>query len=256
MASKDNADFEDDRVQLSKDINTRRRFLGWFNKRREDFKSDREYDDYLETVEDLIYNQVHNINVEETKAKVDKYRQQNQHVIGAIQAKRAGDLREEIDKIAASERARLSRLETLRKQDDQREEERQKERKRRQAEELLRISKGDDAVAKLRRKREKAAKKRRRRDAADTRKQEEQARIDEQAVWLRPSFTHPPPVPVGVGNVSQDLRPVERAGQPDAEQARRAASAAGFQQVLVYRRALEEFKQALLFAEHQSKLMC
>lgn len=256
MTSRENADFDDDRLQLNKDAQTRRRFLGWFNNRREDFDSDTAYDDYLETVEELIHNQANNIDIDATKARVDKYRQQNQHRIGQNQAKRADELREDIDKIATLDRARLSRLEQLRKQDEEREEERQKEHKRQRAEEILRISKGDDAVAKLRRKRDKAERKKRRKDAAEVRKVEEQARADEQAVLLRPTFSHPVPVPVGVGNVSKDFRPMEREGMHDPQIMKRAATAAGFQQNFVYNRALKEFNQALLFSEQQSKLLC
>jgi CDK-activating kinase assembly factor MAT1 len=48
-----------------------------FNKRPDDFVTLREYNDYLEEVEDIIYNLVNDIDVQETNEKVNRYREKN-----------------------------------------------------------------------------------------------------------------------------------------------------------------------------------
>lgn len=249
MPRHESADFDDDRANLNKDAHVRRRYLTWFNKRREDFDSDQAYDDYLEMVEDIIHNIVHNIDVDATKARVDKYRAQNQHLIGSNQAKRAEEERATAERIALSERRRLAQLADLRRKDAVDEEERKRKRRQQHAEELLRISKGDEALAKLKQKRERAERKRRKRDAAAAREAEERARQDEMAARVGPCFPHPPPGVVGggAGVVSNDMRPVEVAGAADADRAAKAAVAAGFRQRYVYQRAMSEFRDSLAF---------
>lgn len=46
-----------------------------------------EYNDYLEEIEDIIYNLVNNIDIEETKKKISEYKQKNQHQIALNQVK-------------------------------------------------------------------------------------------------------------------------------------------------------------------------
>lgn len=256
MADEENADFEDDRALLNKDMQMRRRYSKWLNKTREDFDSDAAYDDYLEMVEDVIYKLVNNIDVEETKTFVEKYRQQNQALIGQNQAKRAEEARREAEKITQSERAHVEKLIELRRQDAEREEERQQQRRREHAEEILRISKGEDALAKIRHKREKAERKKRKKEIAAALALEEKAKADEMAVRVRPVFPHPPPVPIDLENITEDRRPKERAPPTDPILIARAATAGGFQQRLVYCRALAEFTQSLEFVDHHLNHIC
>ncbi|CDF38633.1 unnamed protein product [Chondrus crispus] len=244
----DNFDFEDDSAHLSKDAQTRRRYLRWFNKRRDDFSTDREYDDYLEMVEDIIFNLVNNVDVEETKARVEKYRKENQGSIGQNHAKKGEEDRLEAERVAQLERARIAKLAELRRQDHEEEKRKQQIRREEEAEELLRVSKGDDAVEKLRRKKEKAERKKRKKEAAAAREAEEREKPDFRPMFFRPQFPSPLPVPVDLSKITMDQRPEEDAkafeARTQAEQAK-AATAAGFKQQFVYERALKEFSQSL-----------
>lgn len=244
----DNLDFEDDRVYLSKEAQIRRRYLRWFNKRREDFATDCDYDDYLEMVEDIIFNLVNNVDVEETKARVERYRRENQDSIGQNQAKKSEEDRLEAERVSQLQRERIARLAELRKQDEEEEKERQRQRREEEAEEILRISKGDDAVAKLRKKKDKAERKKRRKEAAAAREAEERERPDFRPMWFRPQFPSPLPIPVDLSKITIDQRPEEDPKafekRTQVEQAK-AAAAAGFKQQYVYERALKEFNQSL-----------
>ncbi|KAG4302903.1 hypothetical protein PCANB_000814 [Pneumocystis canis] len=63
--------FEDTNVE--KEIDIRKRILKTFNKRPDDFKTLAQYNDYLEEVEDITFNLLNNIDVEETEAKLLAY---------------------------------------------------------------------------------------------------------------------------------------------------------------------------------------
>lgn len=71
--------FEDPHVEI--EVDTRKKILRDYNKVKEDFPTLREYNDYLEEVETIIYNLSNDINAEETRAKVDSYRKENQTTI-------------------------------------------------------------------------------------------------------------------------------------------------------------------------------
>ncbi|KAG7086680.1 hypothetical protein E1B28_002618 [Marasmius oreades] len=67
--------FED--LGVEKEVAVRRRLAKEFNKRREDFDDLRSYNDYLEEVEDIAFNLINNINVQETEARVATYKAAN-----------------------------------------------------------------------------------------------------------------------------------------------------------------------------------
>lgn len=71
--------FEDFSVEREVDI--RKRILKDYNKTEEDFETLREYNDYLEEIEEIIFNFTSNIDVEETKAKVEAYKKENYKTI-------------------------------------------------------------------------------------------------------------------------------------------------------------------------------
>jgi len=71
--------FEDASVDKAVDI--RRKILRDFSKVRDDFESLRAYNDYLEMVEDIIFNLCNNIDVTETEKKVRDYKERNQEQI-------------------------------------------------------------------------------------------------------------------------------------------------------------------------------
>jgi len=78
---------------LQKEVKVRTAVLKIYNKRPENFETQREYYDYLEMVEDLIYNLVNNINVTETRQIIEQYEKENQTLITINQSKRAAEER-------------------------------------------------------------------------------------------------------------------------------------------------------------------
>ncbi|CAN8069684.1 unnamed protein product [Agarophyton chilense] len=251
MSDKYDVDFEDERAALTKDAQVRRRYLRIFNKRRDEFGGDGEYDDYLEMVEELIFKLVNNVDVEGTKSFIEKYRRDNQDAIARNQVKRADEERSEAERVAISERQRLGKLAELRRQDEQLEAQRREQRRQEQAEQLLRIQKGDEAVSRLRKRREKAQRKRRKKEAAAAAaEKEEKQRVKQALMWVRPTYANAAPGPVREESVRTDLRPRERDDENSRSDdlRRRAARGGGFRQRLVFERALLEFEQSLLVA--------
>lgn len=68
--------FED--LQVEREVRVRKQVVAIFNQRLEDFASLKEYNDYLEEIEDMVFNLVHDVDVQKTNAKLESYRQQNQ----------------------------------------------------------------------------------------------------------------------------------------------------------------------------------
>lgn len=71
--------FED--LTVEKEVGVRRRIAKEFNKRRQDFQDLRSYNDYLEMVEDITFNLIHNIKVRETEELIEKNRRENAALI-------------------------------------------------------------------------------------------------------------------------------------------------------------------------------
>ena len=61
----------------NKEIAIRRRIANIFNKREDDFPSLREYNDYLEEVEDMTFNLIEGIDVAAIEARIAKYQEEN-----------------------------------------------------------------------------------------------------------------------------------------------------------------------------------
>jgi len=70
--------FED--ASIDKEVDIRRRILKDFNKLEEDFETLREYNDYLEMVEDIIFNLTNNVNILETNKKIQTYKESNKDI--------------------------------------------------------------------------------------------------------------------------------------------------------------------------------
>jgi CDK-activating kinase assembly factor MAT1 len=101
-----------DAVQCEKDTSWRRRLLAVYNKTESDFATLKEYNDYLEEVEDMIYAIVNEEpNAEECKAKIKEYEQAHRTEIVIRQSQRADLERSIQDQIAAEQ------LETQRNRD-------------------------------------------------------------------------------------------------------------------------------------------
>ncbi|CAH1725320.1 unnamed protein product [Aphis gossypii] len=71
--------FEDASVDV--EVETRKRILQDYNKTEDDFESLDEYNEYLVEIEDIIYNLVRNINVTETRERIDQYKRENKEII-------------------------------------------------------------------------------------------------------------------------------------------------------------------------------
>lgn len=79
-------------LPFAKEIAIRRRISNIFNKREEDFPSLREYNDYLEEVEDMIFNLIEGIDVPVIEAKIAQYQKENAEQIINSQARKAEEL--------------------------------------------------------------------------------------------------------------------------------------------------------------------
>ncbi|KAF7974557.1 hypothetical protein HWV62_11914 [Athelia sp. TMB] len=71
--------FED--LGVEKEVAIRRRIAKEFNKRREDFPDLRQYNDYLEEVEDIAFNLINEIDIPETEKRIQAYRAENAALI-------------------------------------------------------------------------------------------------------------------------------------------------------------------------------
>jgi len=71
--------FEDSSVEREVDI--RRRIVKIYNQREEEFDTLKDYNDYLEEVEVIIFNLANKTEVEETKKRVEQYRKENEKTI-------------------------------------------------------------------------------------------------------------------------------------------------------------------------------
>lgn len=62
---------------MDKDVYIRKRILKIYNKHQEDFTTLKQYNDYLEEVENIISNLVHGVDIGNTKMMVDDYKKEN-----------------------------------------------------------------------------------------------------------------------------------------------------------------------------------
>mmetsp|Transcript_15978 Transcript_15978/g.22226 ORF Transcript_15978/g.22226 Transcript_15978/m.22226 type:complete len:312 (+) Transcript_15978:37-972(+) len=99
----------DEDPEFEKELSIRKSIMKDFNKRREDFKTLREFNDYLEQAEDIIFNLANGIDVERTQEKIRKYKQENQELIIINQSKRAESEREVQARLMAEQMEREER---------------------------------------------------------------------------------------------------------------------------------------------------
>lgn len=236
------ADFEDDRGSLNKEARYRRHTLKIYNRRRDDFGSERDYDNYLEEIEDIVFNLANDIDVDETKARVESYRRKNQDLIGQNQALRSEDERKAAETLARSERERVAKLSALRKSDAQREEEVRRQRRELEVEELQLASLGEEEAARLKRRKGRKLEKKQRalqKQAADEADALAKAtEVDMKPMFCRPTFPYPQPCVVDDDTI---LIMSEVAGSI-------RGTAGGWRHATELERALDEFSEALLFA--------
>lgn len=77
--------FEDSFVE--KEVDIRRRVLKDFNKREEDFETLNEFNEYLEEVENIIFNLTNNIDIIATNQKIDLFKRENKDIIAKNKAR-------------------------------------------------------------------------------------------------------------------------------------------------------------------------
>ncbi|XP_053399587.1 CDK-activating kinase assembly factor MAT1-like [Mercenaria mercenaria] len=98
--------FEDAFVE--KEVDIRKKIMKDFNKKEEDFSTLREYNDYLEQLETIIYNLANNIDVESTKKMVEQYKKENKDIIQKNRSKLSKD--EEYLEMLIAEEEKESKL--------------------------------------------------------------------------------------------------------------------------------------------------
>jgi len=94
--------FEDARID--KEVDIRRRILREFCKTEDEFENLRSYNDYLEMVEDIIYNLCNNIDILETNKKIAEYKEENKAHIAKNKHKTKSELLE-LEDILAEEKS-------------------------------------------------------------------------------------------------------------------------------------------------------
>ncbi|RXN17577.1 CDK-activating kinase assembly factor MAT1 [Labeo rohita] len=122
--------FED--PAIDKEVEIRKKVLKIYNKRELDFSTLKEYNDYLEQVEDIVFNLTNNVDVERTKQIMEQYQRDNKDVIQRNKAKLTRE-QEELEELLLQEQqnSEQRRLETLQ------EEQRQLQAKRKNKQALL-----------------------------------------------------------------------------------------------------------------------
>ena len=99
--------FED--ASVDKEVDIRRRILKDFNKHEDDFETLREYNDYLEMVEDIIFNLTNNVEILETNKKIQSYKENNKEVTIKNRSKLSKDALE-IEDILAMEQKQSKQI--------------------------------------------------------------------------------------------------------------------------------------------------
>lgn len=242
LASRDMELDDNERQLLNKEKRVRERYLRYFNKVVEDFPSEQEYNDYLEKFEDIVYNLTNNIDVEETKAYIAKYREENRETIARNQARKLEADRTQADKLALEERQQLLTIQALHRKDLEEEAEARRIREQRMREELERIELGEEVLKKRKRKERKRAKR------AAEKTAEAEAAIAAAAsngAAFRPSFQ--PAVPqMAAASMAMPSGPtVVENGKPEKVDLQLRAKAGGFSDEFARKRSMIEFTQSL-----------
>ncbi|KAF6235764.1 hypothetical protein HO173_005959 [Letharia columbiana] len=161
--------------------------MGVFNKREEEFESLRDWNNYLEEVENLTWNLLQGVDVKETEKKLDAYKRQNEQEIkqnAAIESQENANT--EAQFAAQREQARLRREAARNEELDER---REKEEGRREMVDMM--ARGDGDADTIARETQKVVLKKStaRRTAAERSRQQAAAKVDNGAAG--PSLLDP-----------------------------------------------------------------
>ncbi|EON68097.1 CDK-activating kinase assembly factor MAT1 [Coniosporium apollinis CBS 100218] len=111
--------FED--LQVEREIDIRKWLAGIFNRREDEFDSLKDYNDYLNQVEDWTYNLIQNIDVEATKKQINAYKEANQKDIAEnVSLANQEHLTYEQRQAAEKQQARLRREAARREAEEER----------------------------------------------------------------------------------------------------------------------------------------
>lgn len=131
--------FED--IKVEREVDVRRRVAAVFNRREEEFESVRAWNDYLNEVEDITFNLVNQVDVEETRRRFEEYEKAHEREIEA-NASLAEQERVEFAAMRRQEREQMR----LRREAARREEmEERKEAEENRRDVLNRLAAGQDA---------------------------------------------------------------------------------------------------------------
>ncbi|PNS16218.1 CDK-activating kinase assembly factor MAT1 [Sphaceloma murrayae] len=131
--------FED--IQVEREVDIRRRVAAIFNRREEEFEDLMDYNNYLNDVEDITYNLINQIDVEETEKKLQAYSASNKESIQS-NASLASQHAHDMSALQAAEREQSK----LRRDAARREEEMERREKREGRQRTInRLASGADA---------------------------------------------------------------------------------------------------------------
>jgi CDK-activating kinase assembly factor MAT1 len=133
--------FED--IQVEREVDIRRKVAAVFNRREDEFESLRDYNDYLNDVEDITFNLINNIDIEETERRFKEYEIAHQQEIAenASLAQQEGMSYSKLQKVER-EQAKMRREAARREEADERKEAMENKR-----DMLRRLENGQDPTA-------------------------------------------------------------------------------------------------------------
>ncbi|CDS01305.1 related to TFB3-TFIIH subunit (transcription/repair factor) [Sporisorium scitamineum] len=158
---------------VEREVAVRRTVAKLFNRRRDDFVDLKAYNDYLEEVEEITFNLIHEIDLPRTNAKLEQYQAAHRSAIAnsAQISQQESDRQARLDE--EEKQAKKARAERVRKQEEVEREEREKER----LEMMRELEKGADPEEVL----EKQRKRRQDREERQRRQELEAARREKEA---------------------------------------------------------------------------
>ena len=153
---------------MEREVDIRRRVAGVFNKREDEFEDLRSWNDYLNEVEDVTFNLVNGVEVEETKRRLEGYQRANEREIKS-NAELAEEERGAFQRAQKEEKAAAKELRQAARREGE-EEKREVAENRRDV--LARLASGQDAEAVTRQGAQVTLKKRMDRKAAEERQRQ------------------------------------------------------------------------------------
>lgn len=159
---------------VEREVAVRKTVAKLFNRREDDFLNLKAYNDYLEEVEEITFNLIHEIDLPRTNAKLEQYQAAHRSAIasGANLSQQESDKQARMDEDARS--AKKARAERLRQEEEREREERDRERQ-----EIMReLEKGgdpDSVIEKQRQRRQEREERLRLQEQEARRREREQA---------------------------------------------------------------------------------